>query len=66
MNSNAFTIFFLCMLAFVVMKPHQFYDETGRLKSWQAINFDRVETLYNIYVYAAAAAIISYYVTKKT
>lgn len=64
MNSNALIIFLLGMLGFLAFKPDQFY-ENGKLKSWQGINFDNIDTLYNVYVYAIVLAIFAHYITKK-
>lgn len=54
----------LGMIAFLVIKPKQFYDERGNLKTWKQINFDRIDTLYNIYVYAIVLAFISFHMSK--
>ena len=61
MNSKPFSIFLLAMAMFFILKPKQFYVN-DKLKSWQDINFDKPETLYNIYVYAVIVAIIAHYV----
>jgi hypothetical protein len=64
MNSQALTIFFLGMIAFFFLKPQQFYNEEGKLKTWHHINLDRPETLYNIYVFAIGLAIAAHFIAK--
>lgn len=65
MDSNAITIFFLGMLVFIMLKPKHFYKEDGvTFKCWRDINFDDMDTLFNIYVYAVVVAIFSHYVCK--
>ena len=65
MKSNPFIMFFLGMLIFIMLKPSQFYKEDGvTLRCWREIDFDRTETLFNIYTYSICLAILSHHLSK--
>ena len=54
------------MLAVFIIKPNEIYKEDGEtLKGYDEIDFDNIESLYNIYVISICLAIISFYISKE-
>jgi hypothetical protein len=59
-------IYIIGMLAIFVIKPEEIYQEDGEtLKGWEEIDFDNIETLYNIYIISIIWAFISFYISSE-
>jgi hypothetical protein len=70
MNKNnliqTIIIYIIGMLAIFVIKPDEIYQEDGEtLKGWDEIDFDNVETLYNIYIISIIWAFVSFYISSE-
>ena len=59
-------IYIFSMLAVFIIKPNEIYKEDGEtLKGYEEIDFDNIESLYNIYILSICLAIISFYISKE-
>jgi hypothetical protein len=59
-------IYIFSMLAVFIIKPNEIYKEDGEtLKGYEEIDFDNIESFYNIYVISICLAIISFYISKE-
>lgn len=59
-------IYIFSMSAVFIIKPLEIYKEDGEtLKGYEEIDFDNIESLYNIYVISICLAIISFYISKE-
>lgn len=59
-------IYIIGMLAIFVIKPEEIYQEDGEtLKGWEEIDFDNIDTLYNIYIISIIWAFISFYISSE-
>lgn len=59
-------IYIIGMLAIFVIKPEEIYQEDGEtLKGWEEIDFDNIETLYNIYIISITWAFVSFYISNE-
>ena len=59
-------IYIFSMSAVFIIKPLEIYKEDGEtLKGYEEIDFDNIESLYNIYILSICLAIISFYISKE-
>ncbi len=59
-------IYIFSMSAVFIIKPPEIYKEDGEtLKGYEEIDFDNIESLYNIYILSICLAIISFYISKE-
>jgi hypothetical protein len=54
------------MSAIFIIKPSEIYKEDGEtLKGWEEIDFEKTESLYNIYIISIFLAIISFFISNE-
>jgi hypothetical protein len=59
-------IYFISMSAIFIIKPSEIYKEDGEtLKGWEEIDFEKTESLYNIYIISICLAIISFFISNE-
>ena len=59
-------IYFISMSAIFIIKPSEIYKEDGEtLKGWEEIDFEKTESLYNIYIISIFLAIISFFISNE-
>jgi len=59
-------IYIFSMLAVFIIKPNEIYKEDGEtLKGYNEIDFDNIESFYNIYIISICLAIISFFISKE-
>ena len=59
-------IYFISMSAIFIIKPLEIYKEDGEtLKGWEEIDFEKTESLYNIYIISIFLAIISFFISNE-
>ena len=68
-NSNliqTLIIYFVSMSAIFIIKPIEIYKEDGEtLKGYEEIDFDKIDSLYNIYIISICLAIISFFISNE-
>ena len=59
-------IFIASMSAIFIIKPLEIYKEDGEtLKGYEEIDFEKTESLYNIYIISIFLAIISFFISNE-
>jgi hypothetical protein len=59
-------IFIVSMSAIFIIKPLEIYKEDGEtLKGYEEIDFEKTESLYNIYIISIFLAIISFFISNE-
>jgi hypothetical protein len=59
-------IYIVSMMAIFIIKPLEIYKEDGEtLKGYEEIDFDKTESLYNIYIISICFAIISFFISNE-
>jgi hypothetical protein len=59
-------IYFVSMSAIFIIKPIEIYKEDGEtLKGYEEIDFDKIDSLYNIYIISICLAIISFFISNE-
>ena len=59
-------IYIISMSAIFIIKPLEIYKEDGEtLKGWEEIDFDNIESLYNIYIISICLAFTSFYISNE-
>jgi hypothetical protein len=59
-------IFIVSMSAIFIIKPLEIYKEDGEtLKGYEDIDFEKTESLYNIYIISICLAIISFFISNE-